>query len=54
MRYLLASSDSDGVRRRYLLVQTDGLAYRLMGDPIDRLRRNRCALLVLWMQQIPK
>lgn len=47
MRYLLAAGDSDGIRRRYLPVQADGLAYRFLGDPIDRLRRTHCARLVL-------
>jgi len=38
MHYLLAPGDSDGIRRWYLPVQADGLAYRLLGGPIDRLR----------------
>lgn len=49
MRCLLAPGDSDGIRRWYLPIQADGLAHRLLGHPIDRLRRTRCAFLGLWM-----
>lgn len=46
---LLAPGDSDGIRRWYLPIQADGLAYRFLGHPIDRLRRTRCGFLVLRM-----
>lgn len=49
MLYLLAPGDSDGIRRRYLHIQADGLAHRLLGYSIDRLCRTHCAFLVVRM-----